>query len=326
MKGKKGWIKTIDQLKKEIERNPELVSNKGAYLNLMNQTNKIAKHSKGISITSQRQYYNHFDQFCRFLSDNYNLKNLRNVQDKHIVAYVVERQSEGKSAATVKQDLAAIRYFHNQLPNARYFLSDNKALAEKYKEFSLEKRHFGGVNRRPTDLEYQSLVNIAQKSKHPNIAYIIQLAREQGLRIHEITRLNRSDAEKAIRNNVLTIKGKGGLVRHIPLRNVTREILKEAMSNVQRGEKLFVSKDEKTHAVIQRTKDFIRNHRDKIYDPTNGRPEGINITMHGFRHAYAKEEYERFLNSGLSENDARYQTSLLIGHSREDVTRIYLGE
>jgi integrase/recombinase XerD len=323
--GKRGWIKTPEEVKRFAKENDD-ISNKGAYCNLMNQLNKIAKHAKGISITSQRQYYNHMDKFLRYVADHYNLKSLANIQDKHLVSYVIERQNEGKSAATVKQDLAAIRYFHNQLPKARYTLSDNERLKEKFPEFSLEKRSFGGINRRCTEAEYQALVNIAHSKGYEDTARMIQLMREQGLRVHEVTRLSRADAEKALRDGFLTVKGKGGLVREVPLRNVSRGILRDAMRNVDRGQKLFVKPHEKAHTVIQRVKDFVKNHRDKVLDPYHGRPNGVNITCHSFRHAYAKEEYDRRIAAGMTEKEARYEVSELIGHSRDDVTRIYLGE
>lgn len=322
---KRGWIKTPDQIKEFALQNDD-ISNKGAYQNLMLQLGKAAKHSKGISITSQRQYYNHMDQFCRFLADQFNLKKLANIKDKHVVAYIVERQSEGKSAAAIKQDLAAIRYFHDQQPETRNHLSDNKQLAERFPEFILQKRTFGGIDRRPTEFEYQGLVNMAMASKRPETAHIIELARLQGGRIHEIVRLDRSDAEKALKEDFLPFKGKGGLVRKVPLRESAREILKEAMSGIGRGEKLFVGSVEKAHTVIQRVQDFIRAHREKVYDPFNTRPPGIQVTIHSMRHAYAKEHYEEFIRKGFSEMDARYETSLLIGHSRDDITRIYLGE
>jgi site-specific recombinase XerD len=324
--GTRGWIKTEKEIREFAKRSPDIL-NKGAYLNLMNQLNRIAKHSKGISTNkSLPQYYNHVDRFCRFLADNYNLKNLANIQNKHLVAYVIERQSEGKSAATVKNDLAAIRYFHNQFPKTRYQLSDNKTLAEKYPEFTLEKRSFGGVNRRPTEMEYQGLLTIARNSKNKEIADIIFLAREQGLRIHEGVRLDRTDAEKAVREGFLTVKGKGGLIRQVPLRSQTIAVLRDAMNRVSRGHKLFVRDGEKAHQVIQRVQDFVKNNRQKVWDPANTRPEGVEITMHSFRHAYAKEEYNRFIKNGMSEKQARFEVSKLIGHSREDVTRIYLAD
>lgn len=322
---KRGWIKSSDALKKFAEQNTG-ISNKGVYRNLMEQLNKVAKHAKGVSITSQRQYYNHMDQFCRFIADNYNLKNLANIKDKHIVAYVVERQSEGKSAAAVKQDLAAIRYFHNQIPKTRYYLSDNKELTKKYSEFSLEKRRFGGVSRRCTREEYRGLVHLARSLERPEIAHVIQLARLQGLRVHEAVRMDRAMAEKALRDSKLTIKGKGGLIREIPLGEETKGILKDAMEHIPRGQKLFVKLDEKAHTVIQRIQDFVRSHRDKVHDVLNDRTPGIEMTMHSMRHSYAKEQYDSLIKQGLDEEQARYQTSLLIGHSREDVTRIYLGE
>lgn len=324
--GIRGWIKTEKEIREFTKKSHDIL-NKGAYLNLMNQLNKLARHAKGISTNkSLPQYYNHVDLFCRFLADNYNLKNLANIQNKHLVAYVIERQSEGKSASTVKNDLAAIRYFHDQIPKTRYRISDNKTLSENYPEFSLERRSFGGVNRRPTELEYQGLLNIAHNSKNPEIADIIFLAREQGLRVHEVIRLDRTDAENAIREGFLTVKGKGGLIRQVPLRNPTITVLRDAMNRVSRGHKLFVRNGEKAHQVIQRVQDFVRNNRQKVWDPNNTRPRGVEITMHSFRHAYAKEEFNHFIKNGMSEKQARFEVSKLIGHSREDVTRIYLAD
>lgn len=322
---KRGWIKSAERIKVFAERNED-ISNKGSYRNLMDQLNKVAKHSKGISIPSQRQYYNHMDQFCRFVADNYNLKSLRNIQNKHLVAYVAERQNDGKSAASVKQDIAAIRYFHDQTPRTRYYLKENQSLSDSHQGFSLDRRFFGGVNRRVSDMEYQGLVNRAFELNHQDTAYMLQLIREQGLRVHEATRLNRSDGEKALKDSTLMVKGKGGLVRNIPLTENSREILNWAMARVDKGQKLFVHPTEKGHTVIQRVQDFIRNHREKFRHFPHGRPEGVPVTVHSFRHSYAKEQYDNFLKDGLSEEKARYMTSKLIGHSREDVTRIYLGE
>lgn len=183
--GNRGWIKTEREIRIAISTNED-VCNKGSYLNLMLQLNKIARHAKGVSVNKTLpQYYNHMDLFFRFVADSYNLKTLANIQNKHLVDYVSERQSEGKSASTIKNDLAAVRYFHYQIPNPRYKLSSNQILSENYNEFHLERRRFGGVDRRPTELEYQALVTLAQQSNSTSLALIIMLCREQGLRVHE---------------------------------------------------------------------------------------------------------------------------------------------
>lgn len=323
---KRGWIKTDDEIRDYANKDEEL-SNKGAYINLMTQLNKLARHSKGISVhKSLPQYYSQMHLFCLFLADHFNIKTLANLHDKHIIAYVAERQDEGKSASTIKNDLAAIRYFHDQIPVPRYRISNNQKLKEKYTDFELEKRTFGGVNRRATEFEYQALVTLAAKSKNPNLATIIQLAREAGLRVHEAVKIDRADAEKALRRGILTVKGKGGLVRDVPITSHVVAILKTAMNQVSRGQKLFVPPHLKTHQVIQQAQDFIRNNRDEVRDPFNTRPAGVEITMHSFRHAYAKEQYEYFIEEGHDPEDAKHRVSKLIGHHRADVTDIYLAD
>ncbi|XKO54656.1 tyrosine-type recombinase/integrase [Lysinibacillus fusiformis] len=324
--GNRGWIKTEVELRNAAEKNDDL-SNKGAYLNLMSQLNKVARHAKGISVNkSLPQYYSHMDLFCRFLADNYNLKTLANIQNKHLIEYVIERQSEGKSAATVKNDLAAIRYFHDQIPQTRYLLSSNQVLSEKNINFNLERRRFGGIDRRPTNLEYQAFISLAKQTRNPEIAFIIILGKEMGLRIHEAVRLSRSDVERAFRESFLTVKGKGGLIRQVPLNDVAITTLEAAIQNISRGQKIFVPPSQKAHQVIQRVQDFIKNNRQKIIDPLNSRPKGIEITMHSFRHAYAKEQYDSFIFQGHSEDAARLKVAQLIGHNRDDVTKIYLAE
>lgn len=316
MMSKRGWIKSDERVRNFAASDSDII-NKGAYVNLVGQLNKIAKHAKGVSITAQRQYYNHMDRFCRFVADQYNLKNLANIHDKHIAAYVEERQHEGKSAATVKNDLAAIRYYHDQMPKTKYRLSDNQRLQEKY-NVCLERRMFGQVNRACSEMEYQALTNLAYELNHPRTALMIGLGREQGLRIHEVVRM-----ERALREGILTVKGKGGLIRSVPLTHSGRALLQQAITGIQRGRKLFVEENEKAHQVVQRTQDFIRNHRHKLENLGTREPR-VNLTFHSLRHAYAKEQYQAFLEQGMSESDARYRTALLIGHSREDVTRIYL--
>lgn len=76
-------------------------------------------------------------------------------------------------------------------------------------------------------------------------------------------------------------------------------------------------KDDKTHLAMKRLQCFIAYHRKKFTDE--------RITFHGLRHTYAHERYEQFIAEGCSEFDARRRVSELLGHHRDDVTRIYLG-
>ncbi len=50
------------------------------------------------------------------------------------------------------------------------------------------------------------------------------------------------------------------------------------------------------------------------------------ITFHRLRHTYAHEKYDEYINKGYSEYQARKKVSKLLGHHRDEVTRIYLAE
>lgn len=48
------------------------------------------------------------------------------------------------------------------------------------------------------------------------------------------------------------------------------------------------------------------------------------MTFHGLRHTYAAEKYRELVANGMSELDAHFTVSRLLGHERADVTNIYL--
>jgi integrase/recombinase XerD len=304
----------------------EDITNVTAYFNLMQQFNRLAKHVKGgLSFATHKQYYNKMDLFARFLADEYALQNLANISGKHLAAYIEERQNEGKAAATVDQDLSAIRFYHDQYgTDARHRLPDNILLLQKY-GVSLEPRMFGGVNRRWTCQELGKFIDLAIRRNRFEISQMMQLGAGMGLRIHEVVRLSREDAGNALKSGNLYVKGKGGLERDVPLRADIPQLLQAVMLTVTRGAKLFVPEGVKAHQVIQSMQSFISNHRDNIADPAV-RLQGVNMTFHGLRHLYAYDRYCEFINQGFTPAAARLKVAQLIGHNRDDVTRIYLAE
>lgn len=321
--GKRGWIRTDEELAAFVKETDEIL-NKGTYLNLMLQLNKLARHSKGAGITTQRQYYYHMDLFIRFLADEFGVRKLANISGKHLAAYVENRQSEGASAATVKNDLAAIRYYHDQLPDPRHRLPDNKSLCETC-GVSLDRRSFGGVNRRWTWTLIQHMVDIAMRKERHDVSAMIQIGAGLGLRIHEVVRLSRGDIERALRTSVLHVKGKGGLIRAVPLNNEMSALLRNIIVSVPRGQKVFVPPERKAHEVIQSVQSFIHHHRDRVEEP-GARPAGVHLTFHGLRHFFAYNRYQEFIKLGFSPSAARIKVAELLGHFRDDVTRIYLAE
>ena len=129
-------------------------------------------------------------------------------------------------------------------------------------------------------------------------------------------------ANRALHENALTVKGKGGKVRIVPIEDdrITM-MLQRLLEKTERGQKLLVSDGIPTDRAINGMQQFILRNRDAICDPT---APDRRITFHGLRHTYAAEKYTSLINGGMTPLDAHFTVSRLLGHERPDVTDIYL--
>ena len=283
------------------------------YRNLMSQVDKLHRHNRQGSYKTRARYYEAMQRFCRFLAEVYRLERLANIAPKHIYAYVAYLQEGGKSASTIKTDLSAIRFFHDLIPNARYELPGNEDLC-------LQRRTFGGVDRTWSAGEFERMLGIALERGREDYVSIFYLGRFAGLRIHECFRIDTATAAKAVKEKAITIKGKGGLVRAVPLNDLLVQRLQQDLKRTPRGHKLYVSDDQETHEAIKALQAFIWLNRSTVQDEGSTRP----MTFHGLRHTYAAEKYQGFIDAGVTPFGARKAVSKLLGHGRDDVTNIYL--
>lgn len=290
------------------------IRNGGVYNSLITQLDKLARHNRQGSYRTRERYYKAMKRFCRFLAEEYHLQKLSNISPKHLNAYIAKLQSEGKSASTIKTDLAAIRFFHDKM-DTKHSLPGNGNLTVK-----LERRRFGGVDRSWSQREFGLFLCKCWDAGHEDYAAVATLTYYAGLRIHECFRLDTAATENALRTGSVTIKGKGGKVRSVPINESIRIELKKMLTVTPRGHKLFVPDEVPTHIAINRFQQFICAVRDEIRDPESTRP----MTHHGLRHTYAARTYQELTHSGISPADAHSQVSRLLGHERPDVTDIYL--
>ena len=288
--------------------------NFGIYQTLVAQLDKVARHNRQGSFRTKERYYEAAKRFCRYLADVYHLQKLANVSGKHL-DYILYLQETGKSASTIKTDLAAIRFFHDKISNPKYRLPANDELAVE-----LERRRFGGVDRAWSHREFNRFVILGQELGREDYAAIATLSYYAGLRIHECFRLDTAAAEQTLRENALTVKGKGGKVRTVPINESIRIQLEKMLTVTERGHKLFVPDDMPTDIAINRLQQFICAVRTKVQDEDSLRP----MTHHGLRHSFAARTYQTLINEGASPLDASFQVSCLLGHERPDVTKIYL--
>ena len=177
---------------------------RGIYETLVSQLDRIARHNRQGSYHTKRRYYEAEKRFCAYLADEYHLQKLSNVSGKHLVSYVIHMRDTGKSASTIKTDLAAIRFFHDKM-DSKYRLPSNHELG-----IILERRRFGQDDRTWSNEEFNHMLGRALAEDRYDYILALYLARYAGLRIHECFRIDTAIAEEALRENAVTIKGKGG--------------------------------------------------------------------------------------------------------------------
>lgn len=289
------------------------MSTQTIYENLLAQANRIFRHSRQGSYKTRERYGEAMRRFCWFLAEVYHLEKLANLSPKHLYAYVDYLQDQDYAPATIKTDLSAIRYYHDQMTQPRYLtLPDNAA-------FALERRSFGKVDRTWSTSEFARMVELAKRCGRMDYVTVLHLARYVGLRIHECFRLDTAAASQAVQTGALTVKGKGGKMRTVPVDEATRALLASMLASTARGHKLFVPDDEMTDRVIKRFQAFLYRHREEARDPDTAHP----LTCHGLRHTYAAEQFRAHREKN-GDRDAQYAVSRLLGHERPDVTNIYL--
>lgn len=222
-------------------------------------------------------------------------------------------QESGKAASTIKTELSAIRFFHDLLPNPRFELPDNRQLL-------LQRRTLGGVDRTWSIPEFNWMLALALAAEREDYIAILYLGRYVALRIHECFQIDTAIAAKALKEKPLTIKGKGGLVQTVPLNDILLDRLRFHLHDTARGHKLFVADNRLPHEAIKDFQRFLANNRPLAQDPDSDRP----MTFHGLRHTRAAEWYQERVQKGKSPYQARKEVAKLLGHGRDDVTRIYL--
>ena len=212
------------------------MTTRGIYNTLVTQLDKLARHNRQGSFRTKDRYYEAVKRFCAYLAVHYHLQKLENISGKHLVSYVLYLQEQGKSASTIKTDLSAIRFFHDKMSHPRYTLPDNEELG-----VALERRRFGQQDRTWTNSEFGKLIGRAMAEEREDYILALYLARYAGLRIHECFRMDTAAAERALRENALTVKGKGGKIRIVPIEDdrITM-MLQRLLEKTERGHKLLV--------------------------------------------------------------------------------------
>ncbi len=302
------------------------------------QGEKFMRHFRAGSNGTKSKYKTSCRQFLKFVNDKFKVQNIRNIQNKHIAAFITHRQDLGRAPSTINNDITAIRYMHDMIPNAKYEIYPTKTDFEKEFNIQIESRAPQGENgdRSWTHQEIRDAVQYAREQGHHNMADMITIAREQGMRLGEVVGISRQQAAEALRTGIYHIsrrETKGTRERDIPLRPQTREIFTEKLVEKTGNRLFFEIEKEKTHIFELKCEQWLEKHRESFtssehrmyFDGRDTRTgTDVPLTWHGLRYSYAQERMETLQEAGYSWNEAASMVSEELGHSREEIIHTYL--
>lgn len=304
----------------------------GSALQLWQQATKYMKAANQGSFMTRKTHLDKLSVFFDYIGESFKLQKVENITDTHILSYIDDAFKKGVSSSTVWNTVSAVQYLIRQFPGQTR-VSETSDLKKKYLELQREnnpdfkkqdiQRHYLNTGKNPawTQTEIDRATELALKMQRPDVALSIHFGLELGTRLHETFRQDRAHLDDAIKTGNLVTKGKGGLIRKIPVQTIrSLKIVNTAYQLTSHGnQKPFLKHGIKTHQAMRRVQNWIYNHRDKFSD--DGQRQ---LTYHGLRHTYAQKEFERIYNRTQNEQRALREVAEQMGHHRAWITKIYL--
>ena len=303
----------------------------GSYKNLENQLNSILKNTNENSIRTRYRYLDSCKRFCEYLNDTYSLQKFKNCSSKHLISYVAHMKEQGLSPSTIKTEVAGIRWYHSR-SGSKNILVDNSKL-------DLTPREYGKQNRAWLPEEIAGAIECAKFYGRMDFAFAVKFSYLFSTRLSEICTLRINAIQNCFESGELKIKGKGGRVRYVPVTtNEQKALLLEALeyskeNNLHKTDYLITdNRKGGVEAERKRLENFLYNHKDKFIVSdrqkylVGNKLRTETLTMHGLRATYAQNYYNYLKNErkDLSDNEIKYRTSEVLGHSRLEITRCYL--
>ena len=282
------------------------------------QINQITKRNRDGSISTQANRAKILDQIATQLREAgyQHLKNAHGLKGRHINTLIDKWQNEDLAIGTIKNRMAALRWLAEKIGKSHIIEESNQ-------KYGIEKRQYVAKKSKAKDLDQEKLVQI----KDVYVKASLELQRDFGLRREEAIKFNPSYANKGDNIELKASWTKGGKPRNTPITNdQQRQTLKKVQDLVGKGSLI---PDEKRYV------DQLRIYEYQTADAKLSK-------MHGLRHAYAQQRYEKITGwkspaaggktskeltkeqRGIDQN-ARLTISKELGHEREQITTVYLG-
>lgn len=296
--------------------------------NLVVQVKKLYRECNEKSFETRARYQDATERFCEFLAENYGLQKFANIKDKHLTAYVEYLKDKGVAVSTIMTDLSGIRFFH-RLSGGKFELPANKML-------HLDKRQVGQTDRAWSDGEVSRAIKLADQLGRWDVVLGIKISRQFGTRIEETCKMRVEQILNVAKYGELRVKGKGGHIRHVQIRNLEQTALLQEILTLIKAKKLqpndYVITDNVKGGVqsqIKSLQNWLSNHSRRFIDEDRlktsrpgYKPKSSRLTFHGLRYAFA-QQFEEELEQ-VHDPKVLQKVSLQLGHYREAVTKVYL--
>lgn len=254
--------------------------------------------TKAHSISAVQNLRTVSTQYVNFVKDNYEGRVLENINNESIKDFIDSKLEDGVSGGTINTYISELGKFSDNLNQLGYENTNREEITAYRQELKEEGVILQGEH---LDRAYDNAEQIVS-DMYDNTPYGLsaELQYEAGLRADDA--LN-SDKWTINEDNTLTITGSKGGVEY-----TTRELEHDLIERI--GE-----------AIENNYKGDYNEYRELLKETIG---EDYNGT-HGLRYNYAQERVEELRQQGQTESEALSQTSLEMGHSREEITLHYLG-
>lgn len=328
----------------------------GRFENLWNQAFKeIVNQGWDTSGRDKKvnQYVQGMRSFVTYLANETKITKLKNYKNADVIEYEKTLINNNYSLGTIKPYMSGVQTFHGgflESGGTKNKIQDAETINQR---LGTPKRQSGVLDRAWSDREYVEMLNKAKKDGRLDVYYGLKLADQFGIRIQTIGRLTLKQINKALEEGYLRVKEKGGKWRNIPIENnEMRQTLLDLQiigktENLKVKDHIFrdsnaLSENKKTQGenshdkTVKSVQNYIGKNREGIQDTdrkdisqyASNREKRIvekaELSFHGLRYRYAQRQMDKLLKQGYTYRQSLDKVSVLLGHHRYKISRVYL--
>ncbi len=231
-------------------------------------------------------------QYINFVKENYEGKVANNINTETAQAFI-QHKAQTVQPSTLNTYISEMGKIADNLAKDNIGTLNREDITSLRENFSTYKVH--------TDRAYDNPQAIVENMRDTPFSLSTELQLEAGLRADDALNSSKWTINE---DNTLTIHGsKGGLdYTTAPLSNELIDRVRDAQENDYRAN--------------------YSEYREALKEAVTATGQSYNGT-HGLRYNFAQERIEELKNEGRTEEEARSQTSLELGHSRLEITEHY---